>query len=106
MLILIFQEVIPKELRDGHWCYVVKDFGVKMLIVPCTSLKEDSKGVDERFQKDIEIVCEGKVMHVRLQISEMRCVDVMRLDERKPFYEVISPQEDIHQYIASRIFDN
>ena len=45
-------------------------------------------------------------MHVRLQISDMRCVDVMRLDERKPFYEVISPQEDIHQYIASRIFDN
>ena len=23
----------PKELQDGHWCYVLKDFGYKMLIV-------------------------------------------------------------------------
>lgn len=96
----------PKELMDGHWCYVIKDFGVKMLIVPCTSLKEGSKDVDGRFQKDIEIICENKHMNVRLQITDMRCVDVMRLDERKPFYQVVNQQEEIYDYIISRIFDN
>ena len=56
--------------------------------------------------KDIEIICENKHMNVRLQITDMRCVDVMRLDERKPFYQVVNQQEEIHDYIISRIFDN
>lgn len=32
----------PKELMDGHWCYILKDMGYKMLVIPCTSIKEDS----------------------------------------------------------------
>ena len=37
---------------DGHWCYVLKDFGSKMLVIPCTSIKEDSPEATE-YELDI-----------------------------------------------------
>lgn len=29
----------PKELMDGHWCYILKDLGYKMLVIPSTCQK-------------------------------------------------------------------
>ncbi len=43
----------PKELMDGHWCYVLKDLGYKMLVVPCTSIKNTP--CNPEFEMDIKI---------------------------------------------------
>ena len=44
----------PKELMDGHWCYILKDLGYKMLVIPCTSIKEDSTIANPQYEKDID----------------------------------------------------
>ena len=31
-----------KEMRGPHWCYVVKNNGQKLTVIPLTSIKEDS----------------------------------------------------------------
>lgn len=95
----------PKELQDGHWCYVLKDFGYKMLIVPCTSIKENSSAINENFEMEIETMYHHEKMHCRMQLSDMRMVDLQRLDERKPIYEVCTNKEDIKSFIKEKIFD-
>ena len=30
----------PKELMDGHWCYILKDLGYKALVIPSTSINQ------------------------------------------------------------------
>jgi hypothetical protein len=95
----------PKELQDGHWCYVLKDFGYKMLIVPCTSIKENSSAINENFEMEIETMYHHEKMRCRMQLSDMRMVDLQRLDERKPIYEVRTNKEDIKSFIKEKIFD-
>jgi hypothetical protein len=40
-----------------------------------------------------------------MQLSDMRMVDLQRLDERKPIYEVCTNKEDIKSFIKEKIFD-
>ena len=38
-----------KEMRGPHWCYVVKNNGQKLTVIPLTSIKEDSGPAKEPF---------------------------------------------------------
>lgn len=91
----------PKELMDGHWCYVLKDLGYKMLIIPCTSLKGTVCNPD--FELDIDVKIGNTETKSRLQLSEIRCVDMQRLDLRKPFCEVLSPRQNIVDYVEEHL---
>ena len=93
----------PKELQDGHWCYVLKDLGTKMLIIPSTSIKEDSKECHPNFEMDIEIIMKGKLTKSRIQLSDIRSVDVQRLDLRKRFCKVITPRIDILEFARTNL---
>lgn len=93
----------PKELMDGHWCYVLKDFGTKMLIIPCTSIKEDSHKASE-YELDIQVKIRDYMIKSRMQISDMRVVDLQRLDVRKRFCDVLTNKDEIINFIQNKIF--
>ena len=76
----------PHEMCFGHWCYVVKKFRDKMLVIPSTSVKDDCTVSTEM---DIRVVINGKKTKSRLNFSELRTVDKMRIDLRK---SVAKPQ--------------
>lgn len=76
----------PHEMCFGHWCYVVKKFRDKMLVIPSTSVKDDCTVSTEM---DIRVVINGKKTKSRLNFSELRTVDKMRIDPRK---SVAKPQ--------------
>ncbi len=67
----------PKETYDDHWCYVLKDFGTKFVVIPSVSIKPDSGKCNELYEMDIEDETpNGKS---RLQITDIRSIDVMRV---------------------------
>ena len=96
-----FGRGFPKELMDGHWCYILKDLGYKMLIIPCTSIKGTS--ANPEFELDIEVMMANGKTKSRLQLSEIRCVDMQRLDLRKPFCEVLSDHDEIIKYVKEHL---
>ncbi|MCR1960745.1 hypothetical protein CWE04_05135 [Thomasclavelia cocleata] len=93
----------PKELMDGHWCYILKDLGYKMLIIPCTSIKETK--ANPEFEMDIEVLINNKKTKSRLQLSEIRCVDTQRIDLRKTFADVLVERDCITEFIKSKLID-
>lgn len=92
----------PKELMDGHWCYILKDFGYKMVVIPCTSIKDTECNGD--FEKDIVVKMFKRITQSRLQISDIRTVDIQRIDLRKPFCKVLTRQEEIMDFIKEKLF--
>lgn len=95
----------PKELMDGHWCYVFKDMGYKMVVIPCTSIKKDSTEPNPVFEKDITIKTQTHVTTCRIQLSDIRSIDLQRLDLRKPFYTVLTSKEEISDFVHKNLFE-
>lgn len=71
----------PNEMCFGHWCYVVKELRDKILVVPSTSVKD---GCPCKYEMDINVTLDGRRMKSRLNFSETRVIDKMRIDCRKP----------------------
>lgn len=92
----------PKELMDGHWCYILKDLGYKMLVVPCTSLK--GAPCNPEYEMDIKIKMNGQISMSRIQLSDLRTVDNQRLDLRKPFCDVLTDEKEIKEFIENHLF--
>lgn len=95
----------PKELMDGHWCYVLKDLGYKMLVIPSTSIKNNSKECHPNFELDIEVFMNGKYVKSRIQLSDIRSIDVQRLDLRKNFCKVLTPRTTILEFVRNNLFN-
>lgn len=95
----------PKELYGGHWCYVFKYFKSKFIVIPTTSVKEDSLPPDPEFQYDIEVKDFTNGMHTRLQLSDMRTIDIQRLYCGKGFYDVITDREEIVKNVNRMLLD-
>ena len=95
----------PKELMDGHWCYVLKDLGYKMLVIPCTSIKETSTHANPQYELDIEVMAYHQKTYSRIQLSDIRSIDIQRIDLRKLFYEVLTPKEEIDEFIHKNLFE-
>ncbi len=94
----------PKELMDGHWCYVLKDFGYKMLVIPSTSIKDTFELCNPCFEYDIELIGNDKIKKSRLQLSDMRGVDMQRLDLRKPIIDVNTSRDKIVEFVLKNLF--
>ena len=85
----------PKELMDGY----------KMLIIPCTSIKKESSPLNPHFEKDLTVIDDhGMITHSRMQLTDLRTVDIQRLDCRKPFYTVCDDREEIRNFIIEHLF--
>lgn len=86
----------PKELYDAHYCYLLKDCGCKFIVVPTTSLKEDSPPCNEEFEMDIDIKNGNKC---RLNVDDIRVIDFMRIVEYKGYSDVLTDREDIISFV-------
>lgn len=91
----------PKELMDGHWCYILKDLGYKMLVIPCTSVKNEI--CNQEFEMDIKIKMIDNYTLSRIQLSDIRSIDMQRLDLRKPFCDVETEREDIINFVKNNL---
>ena len=94
----------PKEIMDGHWCYVLKNYGYKLLVIPTTSVKEDSMAINPKYEKDIQVKKKEKKAISRLQLSDMRSVDIQRVYTKKKNCQVITSYDEICEFVKSNIF--
>lgn len=93
----------PKETHDDHWCYILKDYGTKFLIIPTTSIKANSTNCNPLYEMDIDDKTPaGKS---RLQFTDMRSVDVMRVCQsvNPNYYDVITDRSEILKKFESLI---
>lgn len=100
----------PKEVYDGHYCYILKDFGTKYLVIPTTSVKDNSVANPD-FELDIKL---GELKSgtkpslnpnsvTRLQISDIRTIDPQRIKPKKGYFEVITDTNLIKKSVAKII---
>lgn len=87
----------PKETYDDHWCYILKDYGSKYLIIPTTSIKPDSGKCNPLYEMDIiDNTPAGKS---RLHFTDMRSIDIMRVCKSiiPNSYDVVTDRKEILQ---------
>jgi len=82
----------PKELYDGHWCYLLKDCGTKLLVIPTTSLKETSCIDEKEYYFDITEE-DGSIS--RLRFDEIRMVDKMRVITKDKPYRIVRTDKNV-----------
>ncbi len=92
----------PKEMMDGHWCYVVKNMGGKMLVIPCTSIKNPYK-IYSPYEKNIQVRIDEATISCTLHLSDIRAIDIQRIDLRKPIYQVITSRKEIINFIDENL---
>lgn len=93
----------PKELYDGHFCYILKDFKSKFIIIPTTSVKSNSAECNPNYELDIED--HTKTSKSRLHIDDIRVADIQRLNPTKGIFDVITDREIILAAIKNKLFD-
>lgn len=81
-----------KEIRAPHWCYVLRNVGQKMTVIPVTSVKETSYPARAPYELDIE---EADGFIGRLHFDDVRSIDKMRVIESKGYIDVKTPKEEI-----------
>jgi hypothetical protein len=84
----------PKELFDGHWCYILKDFKMKFLVIPLTSVKDNSEP-NQEFEFDIQIDNFKNQLPSRMNVTDIRAIDAHRINEREGVYNVKTDREYI-----------
>jgi len=87
-----------KELFDPHWCYVLKHCGTKLIVIPVTSIKSDSGTPVAPYEYDIE---EDGGIKGRMHLDDMRCIDKMRIIEKKGYISVITKRDDIETAVEN-----
>ena len=93
----------PKETYDDHWCYILKDYGTKYLIIPTTSIKSNSAKCNPLYEMDI--IDKTPTGKSRLQFTDMRSIDIMRVcrSVHPNCYDVITDRKDILQKFQNLI---
>ena len=73
-----------KEMRGPHWCYVVKNNGQKLTVIPLTSIKEDSGPAKEPFEMDIDEATARKAVCILMRCAPLtRCASLRKRDTAK-----------------------
>lgn len=94
----------PKELYDVHYCYILKDFESKFLVLPLTSVKNTSGEPNPKFEFDITIKDFINDSLSRVHVDELRVLDAQRLIPDKGYYDVEDTREDILDKVKKIIF--
>ena len=53
----------------------------------------------------MKIKTDTHITYCRIQLSDIRSVDIQRLDLRKSFYQVLTSREEIMTFIEKNLFD-
>lgn len=94
----------PKETYDGHYCYILKEFKMKYVIIPLTSVKPNSSPLNPQFEYDIQLINFPNNLLSRLQVTDIRSVDMQRLNEKRPIYNVLTDPTIILNNIKKFLF--
>lgn len=94
----------PMEQYDGHWCYVVRNFGYKIFIIPLCSVKAEALNSGNistcRFNMYVNVVFDKNIKSVaKMSFSDMKSVDILRVDTRKRYGRL----EISHERIMEKI---
>ena len=81
-----------KETRAPHWCYVLKNAGQKLTVIPVTSVKKHSGPARAPFELDIE---EEDGTIGRMHFDDVRSIDKLRVIDKKGYRSVLTPRSDI-----------
>ncbi len=95
----------PKETFDDHWCYILRDYGTKYVIIPSTSIKKDSKKCNPLYEMDIEDCTPNGIS--RLQFTDIRSIDAMRVCQslQPNFYNVKTSRDKIIEKFNEIVLD-
>ena len=95
----------PKEARDGHWCYILKDYGSKYVVIPSTSIKGYSSACNSTCEMDILDDTPNGIS--RLHFSDIRSIDVMRVNTKVTpnLYDVRTPRKEIMDDLLRSMLD-
>ena len=89
----------PKEIYNSHWCLVLKDLGSLLVVVPLTSIKQDSNPVDKEREMIVKIKDFEEDGCSKLKVNQIFSAGLMRLDQSKKIYDL---QTDF-SYVKQRI---
>lgn len=89
----------PKEIFNSHWCLILKDFGNTMLVIPMVSIKQESSPVDKSCEMLVKIKDFEEDGCSKLKVHQMFCADIMRINPKKPVYQL---QTDF-DYVINKI---
>ena len=81
-----------KETRAPHWCYVLKNAGQKLTVIPVTSVKKHSGPARAPFELDID---EEDGTIGRMHFDDVRSIDKLRVIDKKGYRSVLTPRSDI-----------
>ena len=90
----------PKELMDGHWCYVHKVIGCKIFIIPLKSFREKSTC---EYSLDVFTKINGVVDASSASLSDMRWVDIQRVHYKRGRGRLFSRSEQ--KYFEKKVND-
>lgn len=96
----------PKELQGGHWCYILSDMKSKMLVIPMCSVKaemlQSGTVTHNKYIEYVNLTFENGISTVsKMSYSDMRSIDIQRIDLRKPFARIDRCRQDIADKAAN-----
>ena len=94
-----FGKGFPKEIMDGHWCYVLRNYGDKLLVVPCTKA-QSTINYNEKYKFKITVLDkDNQYLEFFLQLTDLRGIDIQRIYSKKGKKTVITEKEEILNFI-------
>lgn len=95
----------PKEIYDGHYCYILKDFGTKYVVLPITSIK-DGTAPNPNYEIDIVIKNFINDLPSRMHVDEIRIADPLRVKENKGIFDVKTDRNYIIKGVSKILLEN
>jgi len=97
-----FNRGYPKELFDGHYCYILKKYRSLYLVIPATSVENIENDPIQDFE--IDILVNGLPKAMRLNLANIRGVDLQRIYSSKGVFNVVTDKSMIIEQISSKLF--
>jgi hypothetical protein len=102
----------PKELFGGHYCYILRKFKDKYIVIPTTSV-EDETDIRHDFEIDIKIKNFINNKITRLNVSNIRAIDIQRIyqgntnlfEKEKGIFDVITDRSLIINEVSKILFN-
>ena len=91
----------PKEIYNSHWCLVLKDLGSLLVVIPLTSIKQDSNPVDKQREMIVKIKDFEEEGCSKLKINQIFSAGLLRLDQSKKIYDLQTDFSYVKQNIKN-----
>ena len=93
----------PKELFGGHYCYIFKKYNDKYIVIPATSVDSPANDPIQDFEIDISV--KDLPNNMRLNLANIRGIDLQRIYGNKGIYDVNTDKKYITDEIYKKLFN-